>query len=563
MMQQTCSLTGVPFEIEAEDLAFYDKISPVFGGKKYAIPAPTECPHARLMHLTSFRNEHSLHHNKCAKTGKSIISLYKADSGITAYENDAWWSSDWDAKDYGRDIDFSRPFFEQYEEMWRQVPKMARIQQGENINSQFTNACSNNKNCYLSFSANDNEDCYHSTLIDRSRNCIDCQTTVDSELCLECINVEHCYNCQFIQDCSNCSDSMFLKSCIGCRNCFGCINLRDKEYHIFNEPHTKEGYEKKISELNLGNPQQLDQVRQQIASFFLKHPHRFYQGVHNENISGNYITNCKNAHQCFDTDNVEDCKYCVGLRNGKDAFDVYHYGCTLTNEQLYMCEAVGHGAVNVLFSKLIWGGSSNVLYSYECFSVKNCFGCAGLQRDEYCILNKQYTKEEYEELVPKLIEHMQKTGEWGQFFSISMTPFGYNETYAHDMAPLSKEQAVQYGWKWLEEPSATDNYMGPKTEVPSDLSKTDESICDLIFLCEATGKPYKVIPQEYAFYKEHNIALPRLCPAERHRKRIERRNPFTLWDRECAKCGKALRTTYAPNRPETIYCEECYLSAVY
>jgi hypothetical protein len=25
---------------------------------------------------------------------------------------------------------------------------------------------------------------------------------------------------------------------------------------------------------------------------------------------------------------------------------------------------------------------------------------------EYCILNKQYTKEEYEILVPKIIEHM-------------------------------------------------------------------------------------------------------------------------------------------------------------
>jgi len=31
---------------------------------------------------------------------------------------------------------------------------------------------------------------------------------------------------------------------------------------------------------------------------------------------------------------------------------------------------------------------------------------------KYCILNKQYSKEEYEELVPKIIEHMQKTGEW-------------------------------------------------------------------------------------------------------------------------------------------------------
>jgi hypothetical protein len=52
-------------------------------------------------------------------------------------------------------------------------------------------------------------------------------------------------------------------------------------------------------------------------------------------------------------------------------------------------------------------------------------------------LNKQYTKEEYEKLLPKIIAHMKKTGEWGEFFPISISPFNYEETPAMDYYPLT------------------------------------------------------------------------------------------------------------------------------
>jgi hypothetical protein len=53
----------------------------------------------------------------------------------------------------------------------------------------------------------------------------------------------------------------------------------------------------------------------------------------------------------------------------------------------------------------------------------NLFGCIGLRGKEYCILNKQYTKEEYETLVPKIIEKMKADGEWGEFFHQRISPF--------------------------------------------------------------------------------------------------------------------------------------------
>jgi len=39
--------------------------------------------------------------------------------------------------------------------------------------------------------------------------------------------------------------------------------------------------------------------------------------------------------------------------------------------------------------------------------------------------------------VPKIIEHMQKMGEWGEFFPSSLSPFGYNETVAEEYYPIN------------------------------------------------------------------------------------------------------------------------------
>jgi len=71
------------------------------------------------------------------------------------------------------------------------------------------------------------------------------------------------------------------------------------------------------------------------------------------------------------------------------------------------------------------------------------FGCASIRDKQYCILNKQYTREEYEKLVPQIIEKMQADGERGEFLPERISPFGYNETVANEYFPLSKEEAIQ------------------------------------------------------------------------------------------------------------------------
>ena len=126
-MLKDCKQCGDKFEISEKDLKFIEKISPVFAGKKCEIPAPTLCPDCRRQRRLAFRNESSLYHRKCDKTGKQIISMYKPEAPFPVYCPEEWFGDTWDARDYGREFDFGRPFFEQFVELRDKVPHLSLI----------------------------------------------------------------------------------------------------------------------------------------------------------------------------------------------------------------------------------------------------------------------------------------------------------------------------------------------------------------------------------------------------------------------------------------------------
>jgi hypothetical protein len=209
------------------------------------------------------------------------------------------------------------------------------------------------------------------------------------------------------------------------------------------------------------------------------------------------------------------------------------------------------------------GENVSLLHCSECPSSKNCLGCVGLKTKQYCILNKQYSKEEYEELAPKVIDHMRKNNEWGQFFPTVQSPFAYNETIASEYFPMTKVEVEKRGWRWKKENIEEDDTLPPLGRLPDDIADATDDLAGKAFRCEATGKPYKILQTELAFYRSMHLPLPRLCFKERQRLRFQQRNPRKLWDRQCQQCQKSIRTTYAPERPEHVYCEECYLATVY
>lgn len=560
-MTRTCARCSTAFEITDHDLDFYEKVSPQFAGKKELVPPPTHCPACRRQRRLTFRNERNLYHRKCDLTGKQMISQY-ADPSLKVYITSEWWGDTWNALSYGRDVDFSRPFFDQFKELVREVPHMCVANDSSNVNSEYANQTGMLKNCYLVFDADACENGLYLHTGKHSNSCTDCLRPFNCELCYECVDCLRCYRTFFSQNSENCSDSWFLNDCKGCKNCFGCANLRNKEYFMFNEFVGKEKFEETMRQFRLSSHSGLKHAKDQIREWLLSQPTKSNHNISTENSSGDFLINVQNASMCFDCRDLRDCTYCTNISDrAADCMDYDVWG--FDAELLYEVMTSGYNTSRNLFCNDSWSNVHDLLYTDNCFNSSYLFGCVGLKKNQYCILNKQYTKDEYEALVPKIIEHMRKTGEWGEFFPHTLSLFGYNESVANDYFPLSLTQAEENGWRWFEEEEKKNQYMGPVYQIPDDINDVTDDIGRQILTCEVTGKHYKVIPQELQFYKDMGLPVPRVSPNERHRIRMQKRNPRELWTRDCAKCAKPMQTTYAPDRPEIVYCEECYLSTVY
>jgi CxxC-x17-CxxC domain-containing protein len=187
-----------------------------------------------------------------------------------------------------------------------------------------------------------------------------------------------------------------------------------------------------------------------------------------------------------------------------------------------------------------------------------------LKKHTYCILNQPYSKAEYQALVPRIVSHMRSTGEWGEFFPPSLSPFAYNETKASDWFPLTNAEILARGGRYRSEESS----VAPNTtlfdaaifELP--ISNVDNQILSGALTCQTSGKPFKIMPLELDFYRRKELRLPRKSPRVRHRERLSHLASRKLFQRFCESCGTEIRTSYSPEEREMVYCSQCYQAAL-
>ncbi len=562
--KKTCKHCSANFHITDRDIEFYNKISPVFAWKKYNIPTPKLCPDCRQQRRLSFRNERYIYKRKCDATGQDIVSIYSPDTSYKIYELNYWKSDKFDAMDYGREYNFSKSFFDQYKELLIDVPKNSINSSSSNENSQYVNYCSYMKNSYLIFDSMKTEDSYYGVKVTGCKDSIDNTHIYFSENCYECNDCSKCYWLSFSSFCEWSSQSMFLSSCIGCENCFMCFWLVNKKYHFKNKEYSKEKYEKIISEyIEKINSWKIEEIKEEFYNFILSKAHKNLNLIWSENCTWNNITNSSNSSHCFDVVNIENSKYCSAIFNSQDCYDYESWWDK--SFMIYDCIAVWSKSNNVLFSSWALSWASNSLYCAYSSRCKNVFGCIWIRDKEYCILNKQYTKEEYENLVPKIIEKMIQDGEWWEFFPSNMSSFWYNETVANEYFPLTKQEALEkwFNWSGYEAPFPKVEKIIPASKLPSDIKEIPDDILNWAIECEVTKKPFRIIKPELEFYRKHNLWVPKRHPDQRHLDRMSLRNPRKLYERKCDKCNVEIQTTYAPERKETVYCEECYHKEIY
>lgn len=543
-MNKLCKNCGVKFILSEKEKTFYAKLD---------VPSPTLCSDCRMQRRYAFRNERVMYKRKCDGTGQDVISIYSPDKPFKAYTSDYWWSDKWDPMEFGRDFDFSRPFFEQFYEFQKQVPRLYAMVINS-VNCTYTNMAGDNKNCYLLFASENDEDCYYSKLAQHCRDCIDCSYIYDSELLYECVNCLNCYHCLFSMDLANSHDCYFCADLKGCRECVFSWGLRDKQYYIFNQQKTKEEYDAEIKKI-FSSPQSIEKAKKDYGEMLKNRIVKYAEFLKCEECTGDYLKTCKRVTESFDVMNGWDCAHLTDACDPKDTHDssfIYYKPelCyeTMATLQLY----------NVQFATCCFY-CANIQYCDHCYHSKNCFGCVGLKRGEYCIFNKEYSQKDYEDLRKRIIEHMKRTGEWGEFFPIALSPFCYNETVAVDYYPMTAAQAAEKGYAWKDaEPAPAEGKKVPEIIATS----APDNIVNEIFSCESCGRKIKFIPQEIKFYKHQNLPLPRICFECRYQTRHGLRTERKLYKRACSKCGAAIITAYNPNRFEKVYCEKCYLKTV-
>lgn len=517
---RVCPLSGKEFGIFTSEKAFLERMSPSFAWETFVIPFPTLCPEERQRRRLSHRNDKTLYKWTCASSGKSIISMYSPESLYTVYDQWIWNGDSRDAVEYGREFDFSRTFMEQYQELMIATPRVNLLNY-EHENSEYCNLAVKNKNCYLITSSGMNENCLYGYRMTNCKDCVDCANMDTCELCYETTDSWKCFKCSYCLTCNECRDCIWCFDCIGCSDCYGCSWLRNKKYHIHNQPYSKKEYQSKIEWLK-------KTIKIDIHTLKENAELKPQTQINCEQCYGNNLTNCSNSTLCFETKNLEDCKYCYDIALCKDCQDSHSNDRSELNYEIMWWEKTIKSGFSDL-SRFV----EDVWYCSYCMDSKHLFGCASVKNKQYCIFNKQYTKQEYEALVPKIIAHMNETGEWGEFFHQSISPYHYEESAASRFMPLAQQEARSYGFRRDE--NYSQNSFVPSQEtveaknLPETIETVGEWILSSVILCEASWKPYRILKNELDIYRRLWIPLPRKHPVAREEERIARRPGRVLY----------------------------------
>lgn len=563
-MHQTCQNCKTDFIINERDQDYYKKIK---------VPPPTWCSQCRIARRLSTHNVWNVYWRNCTKCEKRTLSMYNPEIPIAVYCPKCWWADDWDGTEYAMEYDPNRNFFEQVYELSRKTPWVAQeVIAPTMVNSEYCNGASYLRNCYLTFWADYCENITHSSMIINFKDSSDCLRANESELCYGSIGMNKSYHVFFSEESEACTDVWFSRNLSNCTNCVGCANLRGESYCIFNEKYSKEDYFAKLKEFRIDTFAGLESLQKQARAFWLTKPYRFYSGNSmNLNVTGEYVFGAKNSQDLYLCNGTEESRYCqfITVPTAKECYDYSGWGANV--ELLYETHSSGENVNNVKFSFCAYTDSMNVEYSIWTIAGKNNFGCVNLKRKKYCILNKEYSEEEYHALKAQIIEDMKnnpyidpqgRVWSYGETFPLMMSLFGYNETTASRFFPKTKEEAIKEGFNWYDAVLPEHTATIRAADLPNTILETDESITDEVIECRECHRGYKIGPLEMTLLRKMNIPVPRSCPKCRMNYRFSRLNPMQLWNRNCMKCNDVIVTAFSPERPETICCAKCYQQEV-
>ena len=592
--RRTCKRTGEEFAIYQGDIDLLHKISPNIGNTKFELPLPTLSPSARMRRRMMFRNERGLYHRTSFLSGKKIISLYHPDiiPNVVAWEE--IYTDQYRASDWAQTYDATKRFWTQYEEIWKNIPRPGVININ-NTNGEYNAFCSDNKNIYLCADTMRCEDALYCTTIKHITNGADLLNVWNGDYVVECVSSHDLTKCFQVWYSESCYDCAYLATCKNCTSCFLCTNISDKKNYILNKPASEEEIQQIKSLMKTVAWQA--QLQQQFQALRDTQPRPAARIVNAEKSTGSVLSNSQNAFLCFDSHDLQDCRYCHVGEFNSDAMD-----CTIFNpDATQVYEQVCGGRLQKSVCDTVCRQSSDTFCSEFVMNCDHMLGCINMKDSSYCIFNKQYSKEEREALAQESIHKLETQGSWGEFFASSFSPFPYNDTVANDYFPIhtlvhtdgtkeiideqgtgvvallentfiAKAELDLGGEQKISIHRRTQDYeinipqqakVIPASELPKSIDEVQDDICSCVILCEKTGRPYQITRTELKIYRALGINLPRLHYSIRHTQRIRRRPGKEFCLRTCSETGEEILSLYPADTTYPVYSQKVFEKLLY
>lgn len=545
--ERTCKECSSFFKIEAADIELL---------KKLRVPPPVLCYPCKRRRRLAFLNYTSLYKRKCDVPGHSedMISSIPVGAGVSVYDYAYWQTFLWEPFSYGVDPS-SGSHAEHFLNLLRRVPNVALTRHTGSVGSDYTLYGFNFKNCYYTFGGATSENTNYSNWAKDCKDCLDLLMTSDAQLTSNAVSTRGSYKSNYVYFSYDCLESDFLYDCRNVSNSYACVNLRNKKYCWWNEQLTKDEYEKRRSEINLGDRNVLSRELKKFKEFVKTQPVRAVRNDKSENVVGNYITNSKNCYMVvrgIECENVRYADYGVRITDGM------HMAVSANGDLLYETSAVSANCSNVKFS---FNGRTLIdsEFTANCRTSKNLFMCIGLENKEFCILNKQYTEEEYWPIVDDIKVKMLEAGEYGEFFPISSSPYAYNGSLAQVVYPLTPNEAQARGYFWYEESLQQLGVLLPKpiADLPSNIKDINDDILDTA-IQGVEGKAFRIIKADLDFYRSQNLSIPEKHPYNRMLDRFRDMNNLRLEEEVCSSCGVKTLSAYKKSDGYTVLCDSCF-----
>lgn len=541
------------FDIEEGDVEFL---------KIFRSPPSNYCPTCRRMQRFVHMGVMRLFKHSCKAPGhgETIISVLPTECPFPVYDYAYYASEEFDPFAFGREYQEGESALAQLFWLRNVFPMPSFLNRDpSSVNSDYSNGGRGSKNCYYTSGVFSSEDVWYSALVNGSKEVMTSRSICACDTIYETLGSEHMYKTAYAYFSRDCSDSTLIFDCRNCTNCFGCVNLRNKSYCIFNEQKTREEYEVFMATKPL-----------ERAAFQI-HEEKFWALVKSlplnasrnsavENVSGVLLENSRNLYDATDCRNAEHVRHADGALTHKDSMDILFSG---GSEQIYQSTNVGSSSSMVKFS-ISSKYTTDSEFVFNSKNLSNCFMCFGLENKSFCVLNKQYSPEEYWPLVDSIKSGMLERREYGEHPPMTFSAQAYNFSLAGLYYPLPGETVRELGGFVAEEPETNAGSLQtiPAEDVPDSIGMTDDSILAKAIVCEKTGRPFRILSTELAFYRKMGVPLPRVHPSVRF-DGLYRLSPTGLrYYVDCARCGQDIQSLFDSKDGYLLYCESCYQKEV-